>query len=340
MEEMRQQVMPEGEVPEAPNYVDLWEQGREEQGLEALEHDLVELKRMEREQQAIRRERIEGTYQERTRMSAIQGQVSEIERQESERIDTLNREIAYKADSVNSAYAVINNLINLTRMGWQDAYQVYNDKIKNNMAMYQQLRGEYESDRTFAQQQLEYQQDFAKSNLQVYTDLIAEGQLTWDQMDATTKTEIRKLEVQSGLGLGFLSKIKISPDKQVQSITDRVEGGFKYADILKFDPVSGQMIVETIKLGKVTMPSTGSSRETAQAKLYKEAEDMLSNIEANLQMSIYREGSENEQMADKLMADWEINRAIKAFKSQYGEEEGMELFDHAWNTGGYQEYKK
>ncbi len=348
MQQIQEQIMPEETLPKPPDYAEILRQGREEWGLDQMEQDLIELKRMEREQQAIRRERISGTYEERTRMSAIQGQVGEIERQEMQRIDAINREIAYKTDSINTAYNIINSMINISRMGWQDAKEWWQTQFNANMSIYQQLRGEYESDRAFAQQQIEYQQSVAKANLQIYTDMISKGQLTWDQIDEATKTQITKLEIQSGLGAGFLSKVKIDPDIQIKAISNRDVGGIRYADVLKYNPQTKALEVETIKIGKVSSSGGGGGGTPTVRNSYgytekewkskiADARSYLVQLEKDYEKQMKEKGWETGTGAyegDKILADWEIRNAARDFTAKYGEA-GPELLYEALKSGGY-----
>jgi len=252
---LRANLLPGGEeAPKPPSLVEQFEAKRAEYGLDTLEGELNKLKAEEREQQAIRRERIGATYEQRSRMSAIQGQVTEVERQEMERLDFIGREIQYRTDLINSAYNVINLYTQLTQQDWQNAKEWWTTQFNANMAIHQQLQAEYEFEKTFAQQQLEWQQSVATANLQIYIGMITNGQLFYDNMDEATKTEVGRLEIQSGLGLGFLSKIQIDPDKEVKNITTRVAGTTKYADIIRINPRTGAVTVETIKLGSEYTP--------------------------------------------------------------------------------------
>jgi hypothetical protein len=331
MEEMRQQVMPGEDLPEPPKLVDEFQKMRGEYGLEDLEKSLNDLKAEEREQQAIRRERISGTFEERTRMSAIQGQVSEIERQEMERLDFLGREISYHVDLVNSAYKVIDMSMNYMQMDWQNAKDWWQTKFNANMSMYQQLRGEYESDRSFAQQQREWEQSVATSNLQIYVDMISNGQVFWEDIDAATKTEISKLEVKSGLGLGFLSKMQIDPEKNIKSITTRDVGGVRYADIVKVDPKTGKVTVESVKVGGVSMGGGGGGGGTSSSD--KEAEALQED----------REGA-NSDLAKVAGGDGHVSPAAwNRVRSQwlgmgYSQEQFNEFFGHYVNTDHWQDY--
>lgn len=268
LEQAKQNLADMEAMPEAPSLVQTFQDMRKSMGLDGLENDLNNLKNEERQQQAIRRERIGNTFEERTRMSAIQGQVSEIERQEMQRLDFIGREIQYHTDLINSAYNIINLTTQLMNTDFQNAKSLWETKFNANMDMYKVLRGEFEADRTFDQQVLEFEKSTATANLQVYMDLITAGQMDYNSLDEATKTQITKLEIQSGLGAGFLSKVKLDPQQAIVSVTQRTYNGVQYSDIVRRD-ASGKLTVETVKLGSVTVSSGGggsSSATTAAAK--------------------------------------------------------------------------
>jgi hypothetical protein len=328
MDRIREQIMPGEDIPKPPSLVERFQDMRAEYGLDELEQSLADLRAEEREQQAIRRERIEGTFQERDRMSAIQGQVSEIERQEMQRLDFLGREISYRVDMINSAYNVINLTTQLMQMDWQNAKEWWQTKFNANMAIYQQLRSEFESDRDFAQRQLEYEQSVAKSNLQIYMDMITNGQLTYDQMDSATQMAIKKLEIQSGLGAGFLSKIQMDPNKQIKSITNRTVGGVQYADILRIDPRTGQITVETIRLGAVSVGGSGGGTSGADAQA-AQLQQARQGAAADLNAKVGKDGKVSPSTWNRVRSQWIAMGYDPNLFNQY--------FGHYVNTthGGY-----
>lgn len=258
LDDLTQQLSP-GELEKPPSLTDEMARMRGDYDLDTLEQELNELKRMEREQQAVRRERMQGTFQERTRASAVQGQIGEIERQESMRIDAINREIAYQTDQINTAYNAIDTTMQVMQMDWQMSKEWWQTQFNANMTVYQQLRSEFESDRSFEEQKRQFEIDQAKSNLQVYAGMITSGQLTYDTMDSALKTEITKLEIKSGLGKGFLSKIQMDPNDKIKSITTREHGGWQYSDIQKYNPGTKKMETETIRLGRVDVAPVGGA---------------------------------------------------------------------------------
>jgi ribosome-binding protein aMBF1 (putative translation factor) len=143
-----------------------------------------------------------------------------------------------------------------------------------------------------------------------------------------------------GMPIGFMSKLQMEAGANIISSTQRVaQNGDTYIDMV-YQDADGKTKVKSVYTGKTRIATSGGSSSSSQNKYFAEASKMLEDYEATLQREIYRDGTDNEQMADKLMADWEIDRAIERFKEVYGEELGMELFNYAWTTGGYEEWTK
>jgi ribosome-binding protein aMBF1 (putative translation factor) len=170
---------------------------------------------------------------------------------------------------------------------------------------------------------------------------ISKGQMTWDDMSADQKAQAAKYEAIMGMPIGFMSKLQMEAGANIISSTQRVApNGYTYIDMVYQDK-NGATKVKSIRTGKTRIASSGgSSSSSSQNKLFAEASKLLEDYEATLQREIYRDGTDNEQMADKLMADWEIDRAIGRFKEVYGDKLGMELFNYAWTMGGYEEWTK
>lgn len=313
------------QMPELPDFSGRYQEKREAHGITELEADLNELRKAQREQEAIRRERIEGTFGERTRMSAIQGQVSEIERQEQFRLDAINRGIQTVTDQINTAYNAINIAMQFYQMDYQAAMEQYDMKFRQNMTIYQQLRGEYESDRQF-------EMDQARSNLQIYMDMISDGQMTYADLDSATKAEISKLEMRAGLPKGFMSNVRMSPGQQVQSITTREVGGVQYADILKWNPSTQKWETETQTLGRVDVRPTGGTGGAASTE--PSVEQITDWAKDAMKLKMGSDGFVSPNTWNQTLEDWvdmgnPARLFIDTFRDQFVNEE------HQKKWGGY-----
>lgn len=209
-EQISAQIEPDIAQPEPINRVETFEQMREEYGLPALETQLNDLKSQLRDEYAVRRQRTQAAEGEPVALGVIGGRVSEIERQEAERIDTINREIAFLTDQISTAYGVMDTYINLMGMDYQDAYQRYQDEYDKNLQIYK-----------LVDEELDERKASARANLQTFANAIMSGNLSYGQLSQDQKLSINKLELQSGLPVGFVSSLRMSPSDQLLSVNDK-----------------------------------------------------------------------------------------------------------------------
>ncbi len=108
-------------------------------------------------------------------------------------------------------------------------------------------------------QDVERATDAARSNLQIYTNLITEGGLKMDQLPQETQLQIQQLEIQSGLGRGFMDgvqQVAQATGSDVISTTTRQDSsGTKWADVIMQSP-TGEIYVDTRQLGAERLPQT------------------------------------------------------------------------------------
>ena len=345
-DELEEQIMAGVETPELFNAEEEALTKSELLGVPGMEEELNALKDDLRIQEAIRRSRKATAEGRASSMGAIEGRVGEIERQEMDRIDHINRMIAYKQDQLNTAYGAIQFMIDLKQIDFNNAMTLYGTQLDANLSIYKQLRSEFESDRTFEQQLIQDQRDNATATLQIYTNLITSGNMTYGELDKGTKAELKKLEVQSGLGIGFLSNLKIAPGENIKSITQRQgRDGYMYVDILKVN-ADGSLTTTSKRLGTYRMPSSDSTATrnsygyTASrwATKQKDALSKLYSLEKQYEQDIVDAGGSTgtgKTGGDRVLADWEIRKAAEEFTALYGQA-GQELLYNALIDGGYQ----
>lgn len=300
-QEIDQFVRPNTPVPTAPSLVELFNTLRTEQDVTALEQQMAALKAAEEEVLARRRERLETEEGRPVAANVIAGRQSEVDRQEQKELDFIGRQIKVKADQLNTSYSLINTIINLTGQDYQNAITAYNTEFNQNLQMYSILtanrnknfefytgEARRSEDKAFElgvesikldRDDYYRQQDTARANLQIYTNLITKGNLTYAQIPAETKVQISKLEVQAGLGVGFLASVtRDNPNGEIKSVTTRQDAtGMKYADMIIVNP-DGSIRVESKALGKERLPdSGGGSSEMSEAELARDARSKVSS---------------------------------------------------------------
>lgn len=253
-------------LPEAPNLTETFSTLRDEYNVSSLEEMMNELKSQEQEVYARLRIRSANEKGQRVGMGVIAGRVGEIEQQEREELDFVQRQMNTVNNQITSAYSLINTLLSLKTNDFNNAMQLYNAEFDKNVKMYEIATDNYRDTRDFNQRLKERAEDMAKSNLQIYAGLITSGSLNWDTMDRDTQLAISKLEVQSGLGMGFLSKLDLPLSSRIQQIGTRTDAsGNKYASTMIINK-DGSMRVQETFLG------VDGEFVAAQARAYQQAQ--------------------------------------------------------------------
>ena len=313
MADIKSQIEPSVPKPEAPNLVELFKDLSEGYEVKKLENAVSEYDNLiETEEQNLLASRFdeEGKL---VPMNVISGRVSEQEKNAMLRIDFWGRQKNRAVTQLNSAYNVINTIVNLTNTDFQNAQQQYKDEIEKNISIYNlfteaketqeakkekayenltntatNLIGIAQKERDFQlelykveQAEVERERNFATANLQIYSNLITKGNMKYGDLDTNTKLEITKMETISGLGIGFMSKITAdNANGEMLSTTTRQDAsGMKYADTI-FRMPDGSIKVVSTQLGKELLPeyaggNGGSMSQTTKTKYVDQALDVL-----------------------------------------------------------------
>jgi hypothetical protein len=356
MTELKELTAPEIERPEVPNFEDTFFQLREEFDIDEIEN---ELNLLQDDVYAIEnqlREELGIEEGKPVNLRVISGRQSETQRQAFLKLDYYNRSITRATNQLTTANNMISTVINLKGMDYENARTAYNDEMKNNLALYAQLRGEKESDRThqlnllkesadltttlyeMEQKEIQRAEDNARSNLQIIMNSIDEGAIKYSELDGNTKLMISKLEAQSGLPSGFVSKLKSSvPDQEIKSVTNRqTANGDTYADIIMVDR-DGKISVQSQYLGKSRLPATGGSTKT-DAQIQAEFIDKNVKGAIDILADVDEQGAEGKSRnIDKGLSEEETRKALDRIVALAGGDEdlGIALHNRAMKQGGY-----
>ena len=241
------QLEPDMEKPELLNRVEEYEKMRGEMGVADLETTLTDLKAQLEEQYAAKRARTTDAQGKPVAMGVIAGRVSEIERQENERIDAIGRQLNVINDQLTTAYNTIEQYMNFMSLDYQDAVTQYNTEFNRNLQIYHLVDAE-----------IDEQVSTARANLQTYQNAIINGNMSYSQLSSDQKTFINKLEVQAGLPVGFTSRL--NPDDKVIYNGTRESGGVKYVDYITQNP-DGSLNTKSVAVGSSSGGSGGTERE-------------------------------------------------------------------------------
>lgn len=193
------QIEPEGGMPDTIDWSDMYDDMRGDMGVTDLENSLNTLNDQLQMEQDITEERTLDAEGKPVAMGVISGRVGEIERQQNTRIRSITRQIDSITNQLNTAYNVIQTYMQFERMEYQDAMDRYNTEFNRNLKIYELTSAE-----------MDRNMQIARANLQTYQNLIASGNMNWNDLSSDQKTFIHGLEVQSGLPVGFLSNIGMS----------------------------------------------------------------------------------------------------------------------------------
>ena len=217
MEELKKELAPGIPYPEPLKRVEEFKALRLEYGVADLEKSLTDIKAQIDEEFALLREQRGIEEGKPVPLGVIAGRITEEERTAQERIDFLGRQQTRITDELNTKYSLISTFINLMGLDYGDAVDRYDNEFKNNVTMYNIISGKEE----LALTQFERDKTAARANLQIYTNAISEGNLTYADMSADQKLMITKLEVQSGFPVGFISNLKMSVKDRLLNVNDK-----------------------------------------------------------------------------------------------------------------------
>lgn len=379
MEEVKKYTTPTTPLPEAPKLVDLFGNLREEYGVGELETAVTELDDMiaaEYEYLDTARFDEEGKP---VPLNVIAGRVGEQERNAQLRIDFLGRQKERAVNQLNFAYSVINTMVSLTSQDFNNAISVYTTEFNQKMTIYNAFAKERSDQATLKldtqklaidtafkgadlqlqineaeQKAIESQQNAARANLEIFTNLMTNGNISYGDLNTETKLAISKMEVTSGLGLGFISKIqRDNPNGEVLTTVTREANGVKYADTIIRMP-DGSLKTQSTVLGAVDVSGGGSLTRTQTDGYVQDAisildEENVSGRIAEIKNRGLDSDDEEDQIArvmkegdDNLLSRAEQERALRRIEGLVGGDKDLadQIFDQAMNAAGYESWEE
>lgn len=295
-------ILPDTPIPTAPKMEETFNTLRGEYGVDQLEQDLSLLKNDAQTIYADTRQRKTLERGKAVALNVMEGRISETERQQSEKLDYVNRNISFLTDQLNSSYKAIDMIMGFKNIDYQNAKEEYNTKYNQNLQFYKLFTDAKSQELDLNMQLMKMNQDSAKANLQIYVDMVSKGQLNWATLPEDQKLEINKMEVRSGLGAGFVSKLRMSPEASIKSITTREAGGYKYADVLTLQP-DGSLKVTSQQLGRVSSSGGGSGKSAAQQASEISA-SMISQTNKNLSSKVGADGKNGPGDFNRAKSEW------------------------------------
>lgn len=161
------------------------------------------------------------------------------------------------ANELSSKYSVIETMINVTGQDIDNARANYQDQFNRNVQMINMIKGVEDSAKTDQERKI----DNARSNLQIMTNLVKDGNVSYDELDAATKLSIKNLEITAGLPTGFTSFVSEQIKDPVVSLltayTDKNTGERIQPVMTKKD--DGTWDIQNVVISGGTSPSSSNT---------------------------------------------------------------------------------
>ena len=304
-----------GERPEVPSLKQEYLNLREEQGVEQLEGTLNELKAAEDEIIATLRQRTAAQRGRGVAANVVEGRISEIDRQERENLDFVQRQKSRVVEELDMRYQTISVLMNLTQQDYTNALNDYNGRFRQNLDMINLVREIRQEDKDDREKAI----DNARANLQIYTELISEGKLDMAKLSSTEKLAIGKMEIAAGLPVGTLSKI----DGRVISTTTLSNG---QVQVVTKNPDGS---IDIARLGTPIPKEAPAPKFEVTSSVLRSAYSVLNQADVLKNPKV-----------DKYLSRDEFTYAYNKLVNIYGNTEKADMvMDAAWDAGGYKKYQ-
>lgn len=282
--DIKSNLTPTSDMPELLDRVSLFEGYRELYGIDELEAQMNDLKGQEDNLVAQTRINVNAERGQQVATDVIEGRVGEQERTARENLDFIQRQMSRINDRLTTSYKVIDMYMNFENMDYQDAVQRYNDEFKQNLDTINLMRGIQGDARDVVRLDMEGQKlemdkirlesdmkqreiDNARANLQIYTNAITNGNLDFSKLSPDQQAQMSKLEVQSGLPVGFISSLQLNQKERIAFTS--TNNGVTQVGIIGVD-------------GNITVKSYGTPTATSGGTKTKYQSQVISNLNSQI----------------------------------------------------------
>jgi len=234
-------------APDAPEYEKNLLALRGQYGVTAMESDLDALQKEYADMEAITRQRLQYQTDQPVAMNVISGRMTEVQRQQKERLDYLGREIQYRNDMIQTANSAISMIMNAKQMDYGVARQQWEDGVNAAKGLLQ----EFGAMRQAEMDDANARRDDARAVLTTYYNNLTEGTMSVTDMAPSEMAQVAKLEMQAGMPIGTFANLRSkNPTMDVRTQVERYDAaGNRYFDIVMQDKRTGQVSIQTVKAG-------------------------------------------------------------------------------------------
>lgn len=248
-------------APEAYSSTKDLETMRTQYGVSDLETRMNDLTAQKNELVAQNRQRGAYAQGKAVQMGVIAGRVGEIERQDNERLDALNRDLSSVTDQYKTKMSVISQVMDAHKTDYATASAKYESEYAKNYQMLQMYRDDkktYDAKATEAEK-VAYQReqdtkDDARATMQTMYNQVTSGTLNTAGLSGTQKALISKLELQAGYPPGLITQLyDKNPKADIVTQSTVEKDGKQVLNLVMRDKVTGAMSVQNIVMGSATI---------------------------------------------------------------------------------------
>jgi len=193
----------DGEYPQAPNFMDLYNETRQQLGIDMDEQDLADIDN-EIEQLRVREMVDSDIAGDRpVSMQQIERRRGTISREAQRQLAFLDVERSAIARTVQGKTDAMKMIMDFTQQDYANASQAYQNNFNRNLQTIQLLQGQ-EDRETSAVTRL---QDTAKANISTVMSMMTESGKTYDDLPANQKAQLQQWELQAGFPAGLLQSL-------------------------------------------------------------------------------------------------------------------------------------
>lgn len=303
-------------APESPNFEQSYLDLRNEKGITGLEDSLNGLNS---EAEGIKTQFYINKNSETGKsgmiaQNVVEGRVGEHEKAANERLMIVNDQIQAVTGQLNTAYGVINSIMQYKGMDYDAAVKDYDTKFNNAMSMINMVQGIDQSIKS----DKEHAQTVARANLQVMYNSISENSQGWASLSGSQQTAITKLEMQAGLPPGFYKTIQAkNPGGEIvatNSYSD--DSGKQYSAVVIRDPRTGKLTTKNLYIGQGKTSSDGTTSGNSLVKAKSDMDQILTTVKGS-------DGFVSPEDWKKAMSKWSTStqyssqQFIDSFQSSY-----------------------
>ena len=272
MDKVRETILPDEEAPEAPGYEESLRELRTEYGIDPLETNLNSLNDELQGLYAQRAERIQAEKDKTVATNVIAGRVSEVERNENERIAALERSISNVTNQLNTKYSVVNSMMSAKELDYKTAVQAYDAEMSQNIGLFNAAQGIQDDLKTEEQRAL----DSARSSAQILVNGYMGAGMTFDDLTDAQKTQVTQLSLESGFGDGFYETVmSVTAEVQKDVLTHVISDDKAYATIIYKDGTTATIPTGQPRGSNVPAGGSGGGGGSSTSKEDKEYQAFL-----------------------------------------------------------------